>query len=293
MEKVVSRQIFEFFKKHKILYKHQYGFRKGHSTSHPLIHFLDKIYNSLNKNNAEYTLGVFLDLKKAFDTVDFEILLKKMEHYGFKGISNLWFKNYLYGRLQSVSIEGVNSPTKTMLCGVPQGSVLGPLLFLIYINDLPNSIDFFTLLFADDTTFQSCSDNLPQLFNLANLELKKASVRFKANKLTLNVSKTKFILFRKKSMKVDFSNLSLKIGDEEIERIGTDYKTNFFKFVGIHLDEHLTWEHHIKHVFSKLSSCNFAIASAKKFLPRNVHLTMYNSFFNNVIGLVVRFQRGV
>lgn len=114
LEKVISRQIFGFLNKHKNLYRHQYGFRKAHSTSHPLIHFLDKIYNSLNKNDAEYTLGVFLDLKKAFDTVNFEILLKKMEHYGFKGISNLWFKNYLYGRLQFVSIDGVNSSEKTM-----------------------------------------------------------------------------------------------------------------------------------------------------------------------------------
>ena len=114
---------------------------------------------------------------------------------------------------------------------------------------------------------------------MANRELKKACTWFEANKLTLNVSKTKFILFRKKSMKVDFKDLSLKIGNEEIERIGSNCKTKFFKLVGIHLDEHLSWDFQINHVCSKLSSGNFAISRAKHFVPRHVRMSMYNSFF--------------
>ena len=138
----------------------QYGFRKGHNTSHPVIHFLDKIYFALNKDTPDYTIGIFIDLKKAFDTVDHEILLEKLNHYGFRSVSNSWFRNYLTGRTQFVNINGVNSELRDMTCGVPQGSVLGPLLFLTFINDMPSATELFTLLFADDTTYQLVGDNL-------------------------------------------------------------------------------------------------------------------------------------
>ena len=150
------------------------------------------IYKSLNKNNPDYNLSIFIDLKKAFDTCDFNILLKKLSHYGFRGISNSWFENYLKNRFQYTYVNGVKSNLNTLYTGVPQGSVLGPLLFLILINDLANiSQNLFSLLFADDTTFQISSNKLKDLFKLANLELEKASDWFKANKLTLNLSKTK------------------------------------------------------------------------------------------------------
>ena len=281
LEKIVAKQVFGFLYKHKILYKHQYGFRRGHNTSHPLFHFLDKIHTALNKNDLEYTISVFLDLKKAFDTVDHNILLKKMEHYGFKGTANNWFKNYLSDRVQYVNINGKNSTSLSMECGVPQGSVLGPLLFLIFINDLPNATNFFTLLFADDTTFQFSSKNLNLLFTTANSELEKASNWFQVNKLTLNVSKTKYILFRTKNMPVDFTNLQLKIGEESIERIGSNCKKKFFKFVGHHIDEFLTWDHQISHVHGKLASANYAIARTKNFLPTKIRKTLYNSLFRS------------
>ena len=279
LEKIVAKQMVGFLYKHKILYKHQYGFRNGHSTCHPVLHFLDKIILALNKPNPEYTLGIFLDLKKAFDTVDHGVLLAKLNHYGFRGLANTWFKNYLGNRKQFVHINGENSSHKEMLCGVPQGSVLGPLLFLIFINDLPNCCKFFTLLFADDTTFQLTGSNLVNLFDLANSELNKASKWFQINKLTLNTSKTKYILFRAKTMHVNFSNLNLKIGCETVERIGNECKTKFFKFVGHHLDEYLSWEHQINHVRGKLASGNYAIARTKNFLPKNIRLTLYNSLF--------------
>ena len=123
IEKIMAKQMVGYLNKHKLLYKYQYGFRKGHSTIHPVLQFLDKILLSLNKPNPEYTLGIFCDLKKAFDTVDFEILLAKLEHYGFRGVSNNWFRNYLTERKQFVTINGKESEVKQLYCGVPQGSV--------------------------------------------------------------------------------------------------------------------------------------------------------------------------
>ena len=119
-----------------------------------LIHFLDKIYNAVNKPVSEYTLGIFIDLTKAFDTCDVDILLSKLEHYRFRGTSNLRLKNFLNGRKQFTSIRGVDSSLKEISCGVPQWLILGTILFLILTNDLPKASNFFTILFADDTTLR-------------------------------------------------------------------------------------------------------------------------------------------
>ena len=127
-------------------------------------------------------------------------------------------------------------------------------------------------MFADDTTFQIGDSNLTSLFATANLELQKASNWFQSNQLTLNVSKTKYILFRKKNMPVNFSSLTLKIGEEIVERIGSECPTKFFKFVGHHLDEFLTWEQHINYVHGKLASGNYGINAAKNFLPKHIRL---------------------
>ena len=182
-EKIVAKFVYKFLDKKCIFYKHQYGFRKRHNTSYPVISFLDKIYNNLNKSNPQPTLAIFVDLKKAFDTVDHKILLEKLKNYGFRGLSSLWFKNYLSDRTQYVVIDGQKSKPGVITCGVPQGLVLGPLLFLLYINDLHGSSNLFMLLFADDTTFQIAGNNLTETYSLANSELKKVAKWFRENKL--------------------------------------------------------------------------------------------------------------
>ena len=123
-EKIVSKQLTRFLHINELLYKHQYGFRSDHNTSHPVLHLTNKIYNALNKKPSSKTLTIFIDLKKAFDTVDHKILLKKLSHYGVRDVANLWFQNYLTDREQFVSVHGTESEKSKITCGVPQGSVL-------------------------------------------------------------------------------------------------------------------------------------------------------------------------
>ena len=147
-----------------------------------------------------------------------------------------------------------HSDTKKNVCGVPQGSILGPLLFILFINDLPNATEFLTLLFADDTTFQMSGPghNLNELFQNANLELEKASIWFKANKLTLNVDKTKFMLFSDREVNLQSLGNKLQIGNQIIEQIGNKCKEKYFRFVGHVLDDKFSWEGHVKHICKKL-----------------------------------------
>ena len=288
LEKLVARQMCGFIEKHKILYELQFGFRRNHNTTQPVIHFLDKIYEALNKDVPEYTIAIFLDLKKAFDTTCHSILLDKLKHYGFRGLSHIWFTNYLSKRQQVVSINGIDSKPRELSVGVPQGSVLGPLLFLLYINCLPNAVSFLSLLFADDTTFQLSGANLKDLINRANQELAKASEWFHCNKLSLNVAKTKYIIFKPQKNKIS-DQCVLKIGSEEIERIGNEFKTKSFKFVGVNIDENLSWQFHINKVKSKIAFANLQLARLKYIIPKKTLINLYNALFRPHIefGLIV------
>ena len=203
------KRLINFLNKHDILNEHQYGFRKGRSTDMALIELTDKISRAIENN--EYTLGIFLDLSKAFDTVNHEILLKKLNFYGIRGTALDWFERYLTNRKQTVKSNDVKSVPQTITCGVPQGSVLGPLLFLIYINDIHKSSSYFSfILFADDTNLFSSGKNLKMLCKRANIELQKVSIWLKANKLTLNVTKTQYIIFKSRKKKLN-KNIDIKL----------------------------------------------------------------------------------
>ena len=143
-------RLYDYLEEHQVLYKHQFGFRKMMSTGHSLIEITEEIKESID--NGRFGCGIFIDLKKAFDTVNHRILLTKLEHYGVRGSLLKWFESYLTDRRQYVFYNGVSSEMEKITCGVPQGSILGNLIFLIYVNDLPNNLTKLKFyLFADDT----------------------------------------------------------------------------------------------------------------------------------------------
>ena len=180
-EKIVHKQLFEFLELKSVIYESQFGFQKNKSTLHSLVEIIETIRDCIDKTN--YGCGVFIDLKKAFDTVNHDILIQKLEHYGVRGSSLNWFSSYLTGRIQFTYCNSIASDKKIVTCGVPQGSVLGPLLFLLYINDLPNisrKLKFY--LFADDTNIFYQSKDLD---SLQSTVIKESLARVKRIKAVL------------------------------------------------------------------------------------------------------------
>ena len=258
----------KYIDKSNILYKYQYGFRKNHSTEHALIELVDQIRSSIGNN--QMTCGIFIDLSKAFDTVNHQILLHKLEHYGIRGKALELFKSYLENRKQYVQIDKCKSNTRPISCGVPQGSVLGPLLFLLFINDLPICCpEGKTRLFADDTTIIYHSNNINDIISKGKIIMTQLTNWFKANKLTLNADKSSFTIFR--SSKKIIPNLpdKIKFLNHEITR------TSHIKFLGVIIDENLTWIHHINEVCNKLKRYFHIFYNIRHLLGKNNIKTLY------------------
>jgi hypothetical protein len=217
LEKLMVKRLINFIDKNKILSKHQYGFRRNRSTELAVLDFVDKITKAIEEE--KFTVGIFLDLSKAFDTINHKILIRKLEHYGVRGIAKKWFENYLYNRKQYVKYNAVQSEEMTITSGMPQGSVLGPVLFLLYINDIQYCSKLVSIiLFADDTNIL-CSDVcLKTLNETIQVEMNKITDWLNVNKLSINTAKTKLILFRSKNKKPK-CDLRISINSDTVKQV--------------------------------------------------------------------------
>ena len=267
LEKLFNKRLDAFLKKYNILTENQYGFRENRSTSLALMELVEDLTQSLD--NRKHTIGVFIDLKKAFDTIDHKILLHKLEHYGFRGKVNDWITSYLSCRKQYVKLGSCDSDCLDVKCGVPQGSILGPKLFILYINDMCRVSDCLKcILFADDTNLFCSGYDIIKLSEVVTNELNKLKDWFAVNKLSLNVNKTNYMIFSNKKCVPD---VKIKISNIEIMRV------KVAKFLGVLIDEKLSWNEHIALVKSKISKSIFLLNRAKHVLNDRALLTLYNS----------------
>ena len=278
-EKVVYNQLYDYFTKNKLFHDNQYGFRTKHSTELAVTELIDRVL--LNIDNKQVPFAVFMDLSKAFDTLDHKILIDKLHHYGIRGISLMWFESYLSKRTQYVEIDNFKSSPQTITTGVPQGSILGPLLFLIYMNDMTQASSIFKfILYADDTTLFSALDYLPSLdipasSELINKELARVGEWLIINRLSINITKTKYMLFHPKQKDVSHMTLEPTLNGEKIEQVDS------FNFLGVVIDKHISWKYHAEMLSNKISKYCGVLSRLKNYLPLFILRTLYFSMVHS------------
>ena len=266
LERLMFNRLYKYLSVNDLINKQQFGFRPGHSTELALIHAVEQLNSFIEDKCA--SLAIYIDLSKAFDALNHEILLYKLNVYGVRGHALQWFTSYLSNRKQLVKVNDCNSDYVTINTGVPQGSILGPLLFLIYVNDLTRSSQIASfILYADDTNLFFSDKDVNSLIQKANTELEKVCHWFRANMLQLNSSKTKFMVFNR-GKPLD-RNVELKIDQEPI------IKVDSVNFLGVILDDQLSWDKHILHITTKVSRNIGIMSKVRSFLPEHILRVLY------------------
>lgn len=263
-EKLTLNRMNSFIMKYDLLTPSQFGFRKGCSTTHAIIKLLTHVTQAYHRR--QYSACFFLDLRKAFDTVDHRILLQKLEHYGFRGHCYKYLKSYYQNRNQYVHLNGHNSITMTVKSGVPQGSILGPLCFSLFINDLPLAVEEITVLFADDAAFIVVAETLEGLISKLKNLFSDIAGYLRANRLVPNASKSKLMMFTSRPT----ANLPVMLFDgKEIEWVSE------FKYLGLTLTRNLNFSRHISNVALNISRITGSIINLRSIVPIQILVKLY------------------
>src|SRR6218665_2798516 len=232
-----------FVNKNSIIADTQYGFRKNLSTELALLDLTNQITKALD--DRQITVGIFLDLSKAFDTMNHSILSDKLEHYRIRGTPLNWISSYLSNRYQYVAIENMCSSLLPLICGVPQGLILGPLLFILYVNDIQTISDLSLIMFADDTNIFATGYCPFLLSNTLNAKLQSISEWFSTNLLSLNLNKTCFMIFSKRKFPIAAEMIT--INGVALQRVRET------KFLGVIISDDLKWKKHVDLVVQRVS----------------------------------------